>query len=218
VCALVQDLSTLSAPPVVQLWIENTGDDTADQRFDFTCSAGTGLTTAEWQAGDQVKYAFALVDAAGTLLSQSAVWETDTLADGINDFSTVNLYIGDYGPLGVELQFGDKMTDPAYGACDFPPDSVTQIGYLLCWGPLVSGGCADAGSLYDEVDIDTDPATCQEDLAWDIIDFGTYTLVVDGEDAAGTTTWGYECQDLLVDSVEPSSNEFICQVEMTASP
>jgi len=218
VCALVQDLSTLSAPPGVQLWIENTGDDTADMRFDFpSCTAGQGLTTEEWQAGESIRYAFALVDGAGTLLSQSVSWENRTLAAGVNDLGTVNFYIGDYGPLEVELQWGDKIADPAYGSCDFPPDSVAALGYLLCWGSLTAGACPD-GYLYDEVDIETAPASCVSDLAWDITDFGTYTLVIDGEDAAGTTMWGFECQDLVVDSMEPSSNQFICRVLMTASP
>jgi len=217
VCALVQDLSGISAPPVVQLWIETTGDDTADQRFDFTCSAGTGLTTEEWQSGESLKYAFALVDGAGTLLSQSMAWETTALTGGVNDFGTVNLYIGEYGPLGVEIQWADKEADPAFGDCDSPPDSVTNMGYLLCWGPLSAGSCP-SGMLYDEIEIDVSPIDCRTELAWDIIDYGTYTLVLDGEDAAGATVWGSECQDLVVDSMEPSSNEFTCQVLMTSSP
>jgi hypothetical protein len=218
VCEYVQAATELPDPPRVQLWIENSGDDTADLMFPFpACNVGQGVTTEEWEAGDSIRYAFALVDGSGTLLSQSMDWETRTLTGGVNDIGDVNFYIGDYGPLEVELQWADKMTDQAYGNCDFPPLSVTAMGYLLCWGPLSGTECPE-GNLYDEVEIDTAPESCVTELDWDITDFGTYTLVVDGEDAAGTTMWGFECQDLEVDSMEPSSNQFICQVLMTASP
>jgi hypothetical protein len=72
--------------------------------------------------------------------------------------------------------------------------------------------------VIDEVNIDADPATCRNDLAWDILDFGTYTLVLDGEDALGTTLWGSECQDLSVTRSEPGENRFDCTVLMTATP
>ncbi|MFH1435234.1 MAG: hypothetical protein ABIJ56_05925, partial [Pseudomonadota bacterium] len=70
----------------------------------------------------------------------------------------------------------------------------------------------------DEVDIDTDPADCREQLDWAILDYGTYTLIVDGEDGFGAVLWGVECEDLAVNSYEPNSNEFICGVFMTYTP
>ncbi|MFH1437562.1 MAG: hypothetical protein ABIJ56_17780 [Pseudomonadota bacterium] len=194
----------------VQLWIDTDGDSVTDQHFDFTCSAGEGLTTEEWEAGDSLHFAFGLYNSGGTLISQSDAWDTKTLASGANDLGTVNFYAGDYGPLGVELQWADKTDDPAYGNCDFPPDSVTQMGYLLCY----EGAACEGDYLYDEVDIDVNPADCAEQLDWDILDFGTYILTIDG-DSAGTTVWGYTCEDLVVDSYQPNSNEFICQVVMT---
>jgi hypothetical protein len=216
VCELVQEL-TGSPSVAVQLWVETTGDDMADMSFDFDCPAGSGLTTGEWQAGDSLTYAFALVDGYGTLLSQSSGWERTTLRGGVNDLGIVSFYIGNYGPLEVELQWADKVMDPAFGGCDFPPDSVAAMGYLLCWGYMTPAGCP-MGNLYDEVDIDMDPVTCRSELVWDITDFGAYSLVVDGEDAAGATAWGMECRDLVVDSMEPGSNRFICLVLMTSSP
>ena len=99
----------------------------------------------------------------------------------------------------------------------FPEPDVHEMGYLLCWGSLSGSECPE-GYLYDEVDIDVDPITCRTDIRWDVTDFGTYTLVIDGEDTAGTTLWGFECQDLIVDSEEPLSNEFICLVAMTVTP
>jgi hypothetical protein len=217
VCQLAQDLSGLTAPPVVQIWLEETGDDVADTRIDFVCSAGQGTSSAFWDAGDSIKYAFALVDGSGALISQSTAWETQTLVAGNNDLGTTDFYIGEYGPLGVELQWANQITGPTYGDCAFPTNDVTKLGYLLCWGSLSGGNCPE-GMLYDEVNIDVEPATCTTDLRWDITDFGTYTLVIDGEDAAGTTLWGFECQDLIVDDEEPESNEFICQVLMTVTP
>ena len=82
----------------------------------------------------------------------------------------------------------------------------------------LDGGECPLGSLYDEVDIDISPIECRESLAWDLLDFGTYTLVVDGEDELGTTLWGLEGLDLVVDEFEPGSNEFICRVYMTETP
>jgi len=216
VCELVNML--VESPLIaVQLWVETTGDDVADMSFDFECPAGSGLTTPEWNAGDSLTYAFALVDGMGTLLSQSASWGRTTLRGGVNNLGTVNFYIGDYGPLEVELQWADKVMDPAFGDCGFPPDSVSVMGYLLCWGAITAGSCP-YGNLYDEIDIDVDPAACRNELVWDITDFGAYTLILDGEDVAGTSVWGMECRDLVVDSMEPYSNRFICQVLMTSSP
>ena len=91
------------------------------------------------------------------------------------------------------------------------------MGYLLCWGGMVGDSCPE-GNLYDEVDISTEPTECREELLWDILDYGTYSLIVDGEDEFGAVLWGVECTGLLVDSYEPYSNEFICQVFMTFTP
>jgi hypothetical protein len=218
VCELARDMSGLTVMPVVQLWLEETGDDIADTRVDFTCTAGSGTTEPLWEAGETLKYAFTLVDGAGEPISQSTAWETMVLSAGDNDLSEVNFYIGDYGPLGVEIQWANSITSPTYdNDCAFPDPDVHEMGYLLCWGSLTGDTCP-AGNLYDEVDIDVDPITCRTDIRWDITDFGTYTLVIDGEDAAGTTLWGFECQDLIVDSEEPLSNEFICLVAMTVTP
>jgi hypothetical protein len=217
ICQLVQALEDLASPPGVQLWVDETGDGVADTAFYFDCQAGSGLTTEEWEAGESLTYAFALVDSNGMLLSQSMAWESVSLRGGVNDLGAVNFYIGDYGPLEVELLWADKIDNPAFGSCDFPPDSVAVMGYLLCWGPLSGGRCPE-GMLYDEVDIGMDPARCLSELVWEVTDFGAYTLLIDGEDIMGITIWGMECQDLVVDSFEPSSNAFVCQVYMTASP
>jgi hypothetical protein len=219
VCELARDLSEITAMPVVQLWLEETGDDIADERVDFTCTAGSGTTDAFWEAGETIKYAFSLVDGSGELISQSTSWETVTLAEGDNDLGEVNFYIGDYGPLGVEIQWANSITGPSYdNDCTFPDPDVHEMGYLLCICPALATCTCAEGTMYDEVDIDTDPITCRTDIRWDITDFGYYTLVIDGEDAAGTTLWGFTCQDLIVDDEEPMSNEFICQVMMTVTP
>jgi len=223
VCTLVKDLLQVSQVPGVQIWFENNGDNQADAYADFNCSAGQGQTTEDWNAGDTIKFAFALVDKSkqpndeGYLLSQSMAWDTKTLSAGNNDLGTVNFYIGDYGPLGVQITWGDKVNDPAYFDCANIEPDVTKMGYLLCWGNL-SGGQCPQGNLYDEVDIATNPITCQSSLKWDIIDFGTYVLVLDGEDSSGTTLWGAQCEGLVVDEKEPNSNNFECKVEMTQSP
>ena len=198
----------------IQLWIDNDGDSVTDQTFEFDdCSLGQGETTQEWESGDSLTFAFAAFNGA-TQISQSYEWATVTLAGGTNALGDVNFYVGDWGPLGVEMQWGDKIEEPGYGDCDWPPSSVTEMGYLLCY----DGAACEGDYLYDEVDIDVNPADCAAQLDWDILDWATYTLIIDGEDDMAVTVWGYECPDLVVDSYEPNSNEFICQVLMTVSP
>ncbi|MFH1437563.1 MAG: hypothetical protein ABIJ56_17785 [Pseudomonadota bacterium] len=201
----------------VQLWLDETGDDETDRVVEFDCSYGAGTSGLIFDSGEDIKYAFGLYDGGGDLLSQTGEWAYETLSAGDNDLGEVNFIVGDYGPLSVDLQWADAVESASHGDCDFPPATVSAMGYLLCMGELDGGECP-AGSLYDEVDIDTAPVECRENLTWDLLDFGTFTLVVDGEDEIGTTLWGLECLDLLVDEFDPGSNEYICQVQMTQTP
>ncbi len=207
ICSLMEGSS-------VQLWIDNDDDTVADLYYEADCGDGYGVTPFDWDGGEGITFAFGLYNGSGELISQSDSWDTATLSTGINDLGSVNFYVGDFGPLGVELQWADKIDDPAYGDCDFPPDTVTSMGYLLCY----DGAACEGDYLYDEVDIDTDPADCREQLDWDILDYGTYTLIVDGEDVFSAVLWGLECMDLTVNSYEPNSNEFTCQVYLTFTP
>jgi len=194
----------------VQFWLETNGDDTADDTVDYVCSAGQGSTGEIFTAGQAIKYAFALYDAGGTLLSKSTNWDTKTLAAGENDHGRVNFILGDYGPLDVDLTWADKISDPAYGPCDGDPYTTDKVGYLLK---------ASNGDTYgDPVNIATDPTTCEVTYTWDIVDFDTYLLIVDGANTAGTVEWHGECPNLLVDNWALDSNAFTCQIAMTKSP
>lgn len=210
-----EEVCDLFDATTVQLWLDEDDDNVTDVYFEFNCKDGTGVTEEAWSSGEEIKFAFGLYDESGQLISQSEEWETAVLSAGENDLEKVNFYIGDYGPLGVDIEWADKTVDPAFGGCDFPPDTVSKMGYLLCEGAQTGDDTCDTGTLYDEVDIDTNPGDCTSRLDWDIIDFGTYTLVIDGEDASGSTLWGSSCEELVVDSMIPSSNEFTCQVLMT---
>ena len=210
-------LCSLFGGKTVQMWLDDNNDGTADRSFDADCKDGYGSTGFVFDSGTTIKYAFALLNSAGTVISQSMAWETKTLSAGNNDLGTVNFIVGDYGPLSVDLQWANSTAGTSFGGCNFPEPAVSIMGYLLCWGELQGGTCP-AGNIYDVVDIDTAPVACEENLSWDILDFGNYTLVIDGEDASHRTLWGAECQGLIVDSVEPDSNNFLCRVLMTVSP
>jgi len=198
----------------VQLWFDETGDGTADGTFDFTCGDGFGSTGFVFDSGFYFRYAFALFDAGGNILSQSGEWDSLTLVSGNNDLGEINFIVGDYGPLSVDIFWADAADGPAFGGCDFPPGGVSVMGYLLCRDGLVEGGCPPA-SLYDEVDIDISPVACRETLSWNILDFGLYELIIDGKDETGGTLWGAGCGDLVVDGVEPGSNAYLCYALMS---
>ncbi|MBW2263747.1 MAG: hypothetical protein JRG91_17435, partial [Deltaproteobacteria bacterium] len=57
---------------------------------------------------------------------------------------------------------------------------------------------------------------CTTDLTWLETEFDTYDLIIDGDDAAGTTVWGSTCAGLVVDN--ESSNAWQCDILMTSSP
>jgi hypothetical protein len=194
----------------VRLMLDADDDGTEDDHFDFDCREGSGATGEAFEPGQVIHFAFALLDASAAPISRTSGWEARTLAAGPNNLGSVNFIVGDYGPLGVELQWGNAVgEDASFGACDFPPETVSNIGYLLR---------ESDGSIVDSVDIDTAPLDCAQALRWDVLDYGTYELVVDGEDAGATAIWGATCADLVVDDYETESNEFTCNIAMTQSP
>ena len=145
------------------------------------------------------------MDSEGTV-QLTTVAESATLGSHPHNLGSVDWVWTDYGPLSVEVQWGDKIEDPAFGDCDWPPNAVSIMGYLLEYSD---------GSIADEVDIDVDPMTCTSDLFW-MTDLDTYALTIYGEDAAGTTLWGTEFLDLVVDS--NYENDYLVEVDMTVSP
>jgi len=194
----------------VRLMMDNDNDGEEDSHFEFDCESASGATDDVFEPGQIVHFAFALMDTSGEAISVTSGWETFTLSAGENNLGSVNFFIGDFGPLGVELQWADSTGEtPSYGGCDFPPQPVSKIGYLLK---------SEDGTVYDVADIDEAPLDCANYLYWYVVDFGTYELVIEGEDETGGAIWGSTCPDLLIDSYEEGSNEFTCRVEMTPGP
>ena len=204
------EICTWAGAATVRLMLDDNSDGTEDSHVDFDCQEGQGATGDVFGPGQVIHFAFALLGASDEPISQTAGWENFTLAAGPNDLGTVNFIVGDYGPLGVELRWADAVGGTAaYGGCSFPPEAVYSIGYLLR---------ASDGTIVDSVDIDTAPLDCAETLTWDVLDYGTYELVMDGADAAATMLWGATCMDLVVDYYETGSNEFTCNIAMTQTP
>lgn len=196
----------------IRLLIDVDEDTVEDYFYDAECGWTTAQTDpaqdpADYTPGDTVWFAFQLLGADDTVYAQSENYVTITLVDGVNDLGSVDFDFGDFGPLDVLVQWGDKEVDPAYGGCDFPPDAVNLMGYLLQYS---------TGEIADEVDIDTDPMDCTTDLSWLETEFDTYDLIVDGDDAAETTVWGSTCAGLVVD--DDTENAWQCDILMTSSP
>lgn len=196
----------------IRLLIDVDMDTTEDYYYDAECGWTTAQTDpdqdpADYEPGDVVWFAFQLLGYDGEVYAQSENYVEITLVEGVNDLGEVDFDFGDFGPLDVTVNWADKEVDPAYGDCDFPPDAVAVMGYLLQYS---------TGEVADEVDIDTDPMDCTTNLFWLETEFDTYDLIVDGDDAAGTTVWGSTCAGLVVDN--ESSNEWLCEILMTSSP
>lgn len=192
----------------IRLSLDTNDDGTTDEAYDAQCVWGEAVTpdTATFTVGQSLAYSVALMDSADTVLSETA-WYDVTLVAGTNDLPLVDFDLGDYGPLDVLVQWGDKELDPAFGDCTLPPADVAIMGYLLSYS---------TGDIADVVDIDTDPMTCTTDLSWLETDFDTYELILDGEDTLGTTLWGSTCINLVVD--DETANAWGCDALMTVSP
>jgi hypothetical protein len=194
----------------VRLMVDTNGDGEDDSGSSFACADGEGATDPAFEAGQSVSFAFALLDGSGSAVSMTETWAGRTLTAGENGLGSVNFIVGDFGPLGVRLEWADSMdAEPSFGGCDFPSETVGRMGYLLSSGD---------GTVVEEVDMDASPIDCAEYLGWAVLAFDGYDLVVDGADASGTTVWGAACTDLVVDDWEQDSNEFTCRVSMTESP
>lgn len=205
-----EEICSWAGAASVRLMVDTNGDGEDDSGYDFGCADGEGATADAFEAGQSVAFAFALMDGSGSAISMTEVWVERVLTAGENNLGSVNFIVGDFGPLGVQLQWADSMgSSPSYGGCDFPAETVQRMGYLLRSGD---------GTVIEEVDMEASPLDCTEYLGWAVLDYGGYELVVDGADASGGTVWGAACTDLLVDDYEQDSNEFTCRVSMTASP
>jgi hypothetical protein len=196
----------------IRLLVDTDHDATEDYYYDAECQWGSATTDpatdpADYSAGDEIWVAWQFIGYDGDVWAQSPSWDPFTLAAGANDVGNVDFDWGDFGPLYVLVEWGDKLVDPAYGDCDFPPSAVAIMGYLLQYS---------TGEVADEVDIDTDPITCTSELFWLETEFDDYDLIIDGEDAAGTTVWGSDCTGLSVDNED--ANDWNCEILMTTSP
>jgi hypothetical protein len=195
------------------LLIDETWDGEADEVVEFPCGPGYGSTGFVRDSGDTLACAFSLRDAAGAALATTDWGDGMMLLPGNNDLGEVNFIVGEWGPLEVDLSWAATAEGTSFGECGDPAPSVSVMGYLLCRDGLVGGECPPA-SLYDIVDIDVTPVACRALMSWDILDFGTYELVVDGRDEGGETAWGATCPGLVIDGHEPGSNAFDCRVPM----
>jgi len=196
----------------VRLMVDIDEDTNEDYFYDAHCEWGSAQTDpatdpADYSPGDTIWVAYQFIGNDGVVYAQSSNYEAVTLVAGVNNLTPVDFNWDDFGNLGIILQWADKDVDPEYGDCDFPPDAVDVIGYLLSYS---------TGEVAYEVDIDTDPEACQEFLWWDALELDTYTLEIDGDDALGTTTWGALCTGIVV--ADETNNNYECDVEMTASP
>ena len=196
----------------VRLLVDVDFDTTEDYYYDANCGWGTAetdpaLDPADYSPGDDVWFAFQLLGYDGSVYAQSENYTEITLRPGTNDLGTVDFDFGDFGPLDVLVQWADREADPAYGDCDWPPDDVAVMGYLLQYS---------TGEVADEVDIDSDPMDCTTDLSWLETEFDTYDLIIDGDGATGTTVWGSTCAGLVVD--DDVENAWQCDILMTSSP
>ncbi len=193
----------------IQLWVDTDGDEVADDAFNAECEWGAAQiepATSGYTVGQNIDIAFALIDSADTVWSQSPTWDSVTLVSGENDLGSVDFDLGDYGPLDVTLFWQDKEVDPVDIDCEGPP-IIEAMGYLLSYS---------TGDVADEVDIDTGGMECTTLLSWLETDFDTYELILDGENVTGGYLWGATCIDLVVD--DESSNAWGCDVLMTDSP
>ena len=194
----------------VMLIIDDDGDGEEDITFNFDCEDGSGVTDDIFEPDREIHFAFALADSSDEIISMTAEYAGITPDVGENQLGDVNFLVGDYGPLAVELRWADAISsEPNYGDCDSPPRAVSSIGYLLR---------DDDGDIYDVVDIDESSLSCANAVVWYVAAFGTYELVVDGRDVTGDIVWGSMCPDLVVESWDQDSNEYICNVDMTRGP
>jgi len=199
-------------PSTVRLMVDTDHDTTEDYYYDADCDWATAQTDpasdpADYAPGDIVWVAYQFIGNDGEVYAQSATYEEVTLVAGVNVLTPVDFNWEDFGNLGILVQWGDKEVDPAYGGCDFPPDAVAVMGYLLSYS---------TGEVAYEVDIDTDPEVCTTDLWWDALELDTYSLFVDGDSADELTVWGAECADIVV--ADETDNYYECDILMTSSP
>jgi hypothetical protein len=199
-------------PSTVRLLVDADFDTTEDYFYEANCEWGTaetdpGSDPAGYEPGDVIWYAFQLLGSDGTVIAQSTNYIEVTLHAGTNDLGVVDFELGDYGPLDVLVQWEGGEDDRTFGDCGFPIDPVAIMGYLLT---------TSTGEVADEVDIDVAPMDCTTWLSWLLLEYRTYDLLIDGENAEGWTIWGSMCVDLIVD--DPHSNEWQCDVLMTAYP
>jgi len=201
------ELCSWAGAITASLLLDENSDGEADRSLDFTCSDGHGTSEAVFEPGQNLRFSFALLDAAGDAISATTEWASMELEAGENNLGTVNFIVGNFGPLGVELRWAGEAGDtPPSGDCGFPAESVARMGYLLR---------SSDGTVVDEVDIEESPLDCTDYISWAILDYGNYELVVNGSSSSGGTLWGATCLDLVVDYYEQASNEFSCTVLMT---
>jgi hypothetical protein len=187
-------------------------DAIGDFHYDGNCEWGSARTDpaadpSDTEPGDDIWFAFQLLDSEGTVLAESGEWTEITVSLGSNDLGEVDFDLGDYGPLDVTVQWASDTGSSAFGDCASPPEDVAFMGYLLRYS---------TGEIADQVDIDTDPMGCTTDLSWIETEFDVYELVLDGDDATGSYMWGAACTGLVVD--DESVNEWGCDVVMTVWP
>ena len=127
----------------------------------------------------------------------------------------------------AECGWTTAQTDPAQDPADYAPGDTVWFAFQLLGADgtvyaqsenyvtiTLVEGVNDLGSV--DFDFDSDPMDCTTDLSWLETEFDTYDLIVDGDDAAGTTVWGSTCAGLVVD--DDTENAWECDILMTSSP
>jgi len=174
-----------------------------ESTVDWACADGSGTTGELFDSTRDYEVAWELLDGDEVPLVRIDWASFDPVAG--ENVLEVDFAVG--GRLTVTLEWADKVTEPGWGDCAWPPDDVAEIGYEL-FDPATS-------TVFDVVDLATAPVACTTTLEWTNVPFASWTLTVDGRAAApSTAAWHAECAGLVVDGV--TGNAGTCRVAMTA--
>lgn len=190
----------------VQLRVDHDNDGESDIYFEFDCDLSNASTEEMFEEGEKIWIKFALVSPEKTDISITQQWSEINILRGENHLGTVNFIVGDYGPLRIDLRWQvDEGDNETFGRCDDTSPPVEKIGYRLM---------DEDEQVIEQVDIDESPVSCQEYLEFDLLPYGNYTISITGQDISGSISWEGICSFLVVDSYEPSSNLFTCEIGM----
>jgi hypothetical protein len=179
---------------------------TAESSVDFACVDGHDTSDTVFVSGGDYELLWELRTESGVVLSAApgpTSWQSLTAAVGDNPF-TVDFPVA-VGRLDVTLEWADKVTDPSYGDCTWPPHDVGVMGYALS---------DSTSTVVAEVDIDgAAPLDCTTALAWVGVPFDTYVLAIDARAVAPyEDVWQYDCTGITVAGLLGSA--YRCRVAM----